>query len=264
MEISRRNFIKTGITGLLGGIIVYGSVSLLLRNSALADITPDADLNGYDGENQFWAFIVDIGKCIGCGKCVIACKLENGVPLESENNRTWIERYVITEDEEIFVDSPDGGINGFTAEPEDAKYKNLKIQKSFFVPKLCNQCKKPPCLRVCPVGATYQTKERVVLVDRNTCIGCRYCIQACPYGARYFLHAVGVVDKCTWCYHRITKGLLPACVEVCPAGARVFGDMSDPEGPVRRMLKEQTIGVLKPEVGCEAQVFYIGLEKGVR
>ena len=112
--------------------------------------------------------------------------------------------------------------------------------------------------------ATYSTKEGVVLVDRKACIGCRYCIQACPYGARFLDPGLKVVDKCTWCYHRITKGLLPACVEVCPVGARVFGDIRDPESPVSKMLREEAMGILKPDLGTEPKVYYVGLEKGVQ
>ncbi len=262
-EISRREFIKTGGTGLLGGIIVF-SIPTLLRSFTLSDVAPEVRLDEYNVKEHYWRFIVDIRKCIGCGRCVRACKLENDVPLEPEYNRTWVERYVVSDSEEVFVDSPNAGIDGFAAEYINIKYKNLNIRKSFFVPKLCNHCDKPPCVPVCPVGATYSTKEGVVLVDRKACIGCRYCIQACPYGARFFDPRLKVVDKCTWCYHRITKGLLPACVEACPVGARVFGAIRAAESQVSELLREQTMGVLKPEVGCEPKVYYIGLEKGVR
>jgi len=188
------------------------------------------------------------------------------------------------------VDSPNGGIDGFYSvgtregdgEGAAVDYRNGlpdhiplpasdeagvgsgEIKKSFFVPKLCNQCDKPPCVQVCPVGATYKTADGVVLVNRDTCIGCRYCIQACPYGARYLLPKEGVVDKCTWCYHRITKGQVPACVEACPVGARIFGDLRDPESEVNRILAEQRIYVLKPEMGTEPQVWYLDLDGAVR
>ncbi len=263
-KTSRRDFIKTGGMGLLGGIVVYGSTPTLLRGLVSADAVQEVRLDESNWKEHYWRFIVDIKKCIGCGRCVKACKLENDVPLEPEYNRTWVERYVVSESEEIFVDSPNAGIDGFAAEYMNTKYKNLNIRKNFFVPKLCNQCDKPPCVPVCPVGATYSTNEGIVLVDRKACIGCRYCIQACPYGARFLDPRLKVVDKCTWCYHRITKGLLPACVEVCPVGARVFGDIRDPEGQVSKILKEETIGILKPEIGCENKVYYVGLEKGVR
>ena len=264
MEISRRDFLKTGFTSMLGGIIVYGNFPLLSRDLFPQEIRQKIGLDKSTAENHTLRFVVDITKCIGCGKCVKACKLENDVPLEPEYNRTWVERYIITETEEIFVDSPDAGIDGFTAEHMNMKYEKLDIRKSFFVPKLCNHCDKPPCVPVCPVGATYSSAEGVVLVNRKACIGCRYCVQACPFGARFLDPRLKVVDKCTWCYHRITKGLLPACVEVCPVGARMFGDIGDPESPVSRIIKENTMGILKPEVGCENKVYYIGLEKGVR
>ncbi len=262
MLVSRRDFMKTGAASLLG-VVVYNQFSSL-RNLPLPKLGQGTTANQPKNEKPGLKFIVDITKCIGCGKCVKACKLENNVPLEPEYNRTWVERYTITEDDEVFVDSPNSGIDGFAAERFNTKYQNLDIRKSFFVPKLCNRCERPPCVSVCPVGATYATDEGVVLVNRNACIGCRYCIQACPYGARYFDPRLRVVDKCTWCYHRITKGLLPACVEVCPVGARMLGDSRDSESPVSQIIKKRAIGVLKPSLGTEPMVYYVGLEKGVQ
>lgn len=260
MKISRRGFIKMGSKGLLGGVVIYSIPSLLL---GLAKAKDGINLDEPDWEKHYWGFICDNEKCIGCGRCVVACKLENNVPWEPEYNRTWVERYIITEDGEIFVDSPNAGRDGFAAEDMNLKYRDLEIRKSFFVPKLCNQCDNPPCVTVCPVGATYKTDDGVILVDWEHCIGCRYCIQACPYGARFFLPEKGVVDKCTWCYHRISRGLIPACVEVCPVGARIFGDLRDPESPVVKMLREKRVYTLKPELGTEPKVYYIGFEKGV-
>jgi Fe-S-cluster-containing dehydrogenase component len=264
MEVSRRDFIKIGGVGLLGGIIIPGNTLNKLWGLAPPDAAQQVRLYRHYLEGHYWRFIVDIRKCIGCGRCVKACKLENDVPLEPECNRTWVERYVISETEEIFVDSPNAGIDGFTPDYLNTKYKNIDIRKTFFTPKLCNQCQSPPCVQVCPVGATHSTEEGVVLVDRKACVGCKYCIQACPYGARFLDHRLGVVDKCTWCYHRITKGMPPACVEVCPVGARSFGDIRDPQNPVGKMLEEETMGVLKPSLGTEPMVYYIALEKGVR
>ncbi len=267
MKISRRYFIKQGAQGLLGGIIAYSGIPFLLQSLALTDggnrSLAATSSTAYDWERHYWEFVCDTEKCIGCGRCVVACKLENKVPWESEYNRTWVERYVITEDGETFVDSPKAGRDGFVAEPANEKYNNPDVRKSFFVPKLCNQCDNPPCVTVCPVGATYMTEDGVVLVDQDHCIGCRYCIQACPYGARYILPEEKVIDKCTWCYHRITRGLLPACVEACPAGARVFGDRHDPASQVREILTKRRIYVLKPDLGTEPKVYYVGFEKGV-
>jgi Fe-S-cluster-containing dehydrogenase component len=265
-NISRRDFVKIGAKGLLGGMILYGASSLLrsfMPPGGANHSRAARYLTEYDLEKHYWGFVCDNEKCIGCGRCVVACKRENKVPWEPEYNRTWVERYIVTEDGEILVDSPDAGINGFAAEPLNTKYPNLDIRKSFFVPKLCNQCDNPPCVTVCPVGATYITDDGVILIDREHCIGCKYCIQACPYGARFLLPEERVIDKCTWCYHRIARGLVPACVEVCPVGARVFGDLRDPESPVQRVLTEKRIYVLKPDLGTEPKVYYIGFEKGV-
>ena len=249
-----------------GGLIISTIPSLLRNFTQTDDIARSAsamNVGEYDLEKHYWGFVCDNEKCIGCGRCVVACKLENKVPWEPEYNRTWVERYIITEDGEIFVDSPNGGRDGFEAEYQNLKYQKLDVRKSFFVPKLCNQCDNPPCVTVCPVGATYMTKDGVVLIDQKHCIGCRYCIQACPYGARFFLPDKGIVDKCTWCYHRITKGIVPACVEACPVGARTFGDLRDPESSVRRILQEKRVYILKPDLGTEPKVYYIGFEKGV-
>ncbi len=266
MKISRRDFIKMGAKGVIGGIIVY-SIPSLLQNLAptgsAAKSVYALNLDERGWEKHYWGFVCDNERCIGCGRCVVACKRENNVPWEPEYNRTWVERYIITGDGEVLVDSPNAGRDGFTDEYLNVKYQDLDLRKSFFVPKLCNQCDNPPCVTVSPVGATYMTEDGVILIDQEHCIGCGYCIQSCPYGARFFLPDKKVVDKCTWCYHRITQGLVPACVAACPRGARVFGDLQDPDSPVRKILAEKRVYVLKPELGTEPKVYYIGFEKGV-
>ncbi len=106
---------------------------------------------------------------------------------------------------------------------DSGKFKDIppeKIDKAFFVPKLCNQCAKPSCVQVCPVGATYQNADGVVLVDQKWCIGCGYCIMACPYGMRFFHPVLHVADKCNFCYHRINRNMQPACVQACPTGGK--------------------------------------------
>ncbi len=221
----------------------------------------------YNWNEHYYAFDKKKKKCIGCGRCVRACKIENEVPMVPFFFRTWVERWVWLKDhEEPSVDSPNGGFNGFPP-----KYDERGISKTYFVPKLCNQCERPPCVQVCPVGATYMTKDGVILVDEKYCIGCRYCIQACPYGARYLYPfdgpretRRGTADKCTWCYHRITRGYKPACVEVCPTQARKFGDLMDPEDEVRKIIEEERIQVLKPEMGTKPKVYYLGLDSEVR
>lgn len=210
-------------------------------------------------KSPYWGFAVDIAKCIGCGRCADACKTENDVPRHPFYFRTWIERYTIRKSGETTVDSPNGGIDGFDP-PRDPE----SVARSFFVPKLCNLCENSPCVQVCPVGATFKTEDGVVLIDRKYCIGCRYCIQACPYGTRYFHPTLKVADKCNLCYHRITKGLNPACVEVCPTNARIFGDMSDPQSPVSRFIEEHQVQVLKPHMGTQPKVVYAGMDREVR
>ncbi|MDO8749737.1 MAG: 4Fe-4S dicluster domain-containing protein [Dehalococcoidia bacterium] len=273
MKLTRRALLTRGAAGLAGLILAPGVLSPLFTKLTQADSLHEVDPESYDWGDHYYGFLVDTTRCIGCGKCMVACKLENHVPNEPDCNRTWIERYVISEDGEVFVDSPDGGIGGFSSFPENIKYRDVHIAQSFFVPKLCNQCDNPPCVQVCPVGATYMTKDGIVLVDQKRCIGCRYCIQACPYGARYLVppHAdvtpqgqTGVADKCTWCYHRITKGLLPACVEACPVNARIFGDMRDPDSAPRKALRDARVYTLKPALGTKPKVYYIGLNVEVR
>lgn len=210
------------------------------------------------GDHQY-GFGFDIAKCIGCGNCAKNCKIENDVPKEPFFFRTWVEQYTIKNDNSVKVESPNGGIDGFeqTVPDED-------IFKSFFVPKACNHCSKAPCVQVCPVGATFVGPDGVVLVDEKYCIGCGYCVQGCPYGAR-FLHPVKhVADKCTLCYHRITKGMNPVCCEVCPTGARMFGDLTDRKGPLVKFIKEHTVGVLKPHLNTGSKLYYNALSEEVR
>ena len=210
------------------------------------------------GERKF-AMGIQVDRCIGCGLCVDACKTENDVLREPYFFRTWVERYQLGTDGEAHVDSPGGGINGFPA-TEDSP----DLLRSFFVPKLCNQCDNPPCVQVCPVGATYKTPDGVILVDRDYCIGCRYCIQACPYGARYLDPRTKTADKCTFCYHRIRQDLLPACVEVCPTQARIFGELGSRSSPLHRMKRMNNIQVLKPELNTDPKVLYSNLDGEVR
>lgn len=217
------------------------------------------ELDKYDPTQHNYAMAIDIHKCIGCGRCVAACKKENDVPEEPHYFRTWVERYIISTDGEAHVDSPNGGIDGFPEFKGD-----IDILRSFFVPKLCNHCANPPCVQVCPVGATFMSRDGVVLIDEKYCVGCRYCIQACPYGARFLHPQKKVADKCTFCYHRIVKGLLPACVESCPTQARVFGEAGLQSSPLRRFLRFNDIVVLKASLNTLPKVYYAGADGEVR
>jgi tetrathionate reductase subunit B len=111
------------------------------------------------------------------------------------------------------------------------------------LPRLCNHCDNPPCIPVCPVSATYKREDGIVAVDGDRCVGCAYCVQACPYDARFINHETNKADKCTFCAHRVDAGLLPACVETCVGGARIFGDINDAEGELARRLKEAGLSV---------------------
>ncbi len=252
--VGRRTFLK--ISGMAaGGWILFGRITSRPQGSCFASIDK-IQKEGYDWTQYSYGFVVDTEKCIGCGSCAKACKRENKVP--DGFYRTWVERYIIPREGECVVESPQGGLEGFESisDRED-------ISKAFFVPKLCNHCAKPPCVQVCPVGATFLTKDGVVLIDEKQCVGCCYCVQACPYGARYFHPDYHCADKCTWCYHRITRGLEPACVEVCPVGARVFGNLRDPDSEVSRILELRRINVLKADLGTRPKIFYVGLDEEV-
>lgn len=202
---------------------------------------------------------IQVDRCIGCARCMQACKTENEVPTEQFFVRTWVERYVIDRKNRVTVTLLDP-----TEDHPSYISSERDILRSFFVPKLCNQCANPPCVQVCPVEATFSTEDGVVLVDQNRCIGCGYCIQACPYGARYLHPVTHTADKCTFCYHRIGRDLLPACVEVCPTGARVFGDMNSEASPLVRLRRMSNIHVLKPYLNTAPKVFYTDLDGEVR
>ncbi len=248
---SRRKFLRTWAIGV-------PALLLALRTKAVA-IWFTNETATYNASEHRYGMGIDVARCIGCGRCVEACKNENDVPREPFYFRTWVERYVITTADETIVDSPNGGIEGF---PPSTTEKG--IMRTFFVPKLCNHCDDPPCVQVCPVGATFSTEDGVVLVDKDYCVGCRYCVQACPYGARFVNPATKTADKCTFCYHRLVKGLQPACVEVCPNGARIFGDVRARSSPLARFERMRKLHTLKPHLNTKPKVYYADLDEEVR
>ncbi len=196
-----------------------------------------------------WVMVIDLRKCIGCQSCVVACKSENNVPVGVY--RTWVQ--VIEYGQ--WDHDPDGDgtvlLEGGTFVPN---------VKRFSLPRLCNHCDDPPCVEVCPVKATFKRKDGLVLIDYPKCIGCGYCIQACPYDARYFNPVQQTADKCTFCVQRIDRGLLPACVTSCVGRARVFGDLNDPDGDVSTLISQFPTERLDLEAGTKPQVFYINLD----
>lgn len=247
---SRRAFLKRTVAA--GSLLAAGALNPF--NAVIF-----ATEKPKDPTKPWWGYGIDIEKCIGCGRCANACKTENNVPRQPFYFRTWVEQYTIKNDGTVKVESPNGGIDGFKQTvPEE------EIFKAFFVPKMCNHCYKAPCVQACPVGATYESPDGVVLVDESYCIACRYCVEACPYGVRYIHPVKNVADKCTLCYHRITKGKTTACVEVCPTQARILGNLNDKNDPIIKFLKDHTCQVLKPNLNTGCKLYYNALSMEVR
>jgi len=205
-----------------------------------------------------WAMVIDVGRCEGCGYCTLACRAHNDVP-------PWISWNQVVTCEEMG-------------------------EETHFIPRPCMHCEHAPCVEVCPVKASYRRPDGIVMMDYDRCIGCRYCQVACPYLARAFNWEAftgpnpavptwgqpevprrprGVVEKCSFCYQRIDRGLArglkpgvdqeatPACVVACPVGARVFGDLNDPQSQVSRLLRERPHCRLRDDLGTEPRVYYL-------
>ncbi len=197
--------------------------------TAVAAVTLARESQAAKDRKVHYAMVIDTRKCIGCHACTVACKAEFDVPLGV--NRSWVESV------------------------EKGTYPNVKRN---FLPRLCNHCSKPPCVDVCPTGATYKRKEDgIVVVDADICIGCKYCIQACPYNARFINTRTGTADKCDFCLHRVKKGVVPSCVNTCQGRARIFGNMLDPNSDVSRLISMFPVTVLRHEMGTEPNVYYI-------
>ncbi|KTE92427.1 4Fe-4S ferredoxin [Desulfitobacterium hafniense] len=202
-----------------------------------------------------YAMAIDLKECIGCHTCSVACKSANNLP-----NMIWWNR-ILT-------------IGGDSIDTAAGTYPNNQMQ---FLPVNCQHCENPPCVKACPVGATYKRKEDgIVIQDYDKCIGCRMCMVACPYNARsfnwskpeyYVEHALGdsdasvhqynVVEKCTFCVNRIARDEKPACMELCPGRARFWGDLDDPDSDVSRVVKGRNYVKLLEEKGTNPSVFYL-------
>ena len=221
-DLSRRDFIRT-----CGAAMVFLSVGSVGPNGLASIVVRDPD--SLLSSKKRYAMVIDLRKCVGCHSCTQACKAEFELPQGVW--RSWVKKLRKTSD--------DGSV------------------KDFFLPRLCNHCDKPPCVSVCPVQATYKNRDGVTLQRADRCIGCKYCIQACPYTARYVHPETKVVDKCTFCYdNRVRKGRLPACVEACPGGARIFGDLHNSGSEVAKLVASLPMQTLKPEQGTRPMVFY--------
>lgn len=175
-----------------------------------------------------YGFLIRNDRCIGCHACSTACKSENEVPLGV--NRTWVKSV------------------------ETGVYPN--VRRHFQVTR-CNHCANPPCVRICPVTAMYQREDGIVEFDPDVCIGCKACLQACPYDAIHIDPESGTAAKCHFCAHRVEMNLEPACVVVCPEHAIIAGDMDDPESEISMMLAEHQVTVRKPEKGTSPKLFYV-------
>lgn len=221
------------------------------------------DIKPMDGVEYVYA--LNLSRCNGSRRCVHACVQENN------QSRSPEIQYISV------LKMPKGT---FDMEKGDRYYdsKTVPEEDSYYLPVQCQQCEKPPCVKVCPVEATWQEPDGITVIDYDWCIGCRYCEAACPYWARRFNFSEpqipkdrlnpnmgylsnrprpkGVVEKCHFCLHRTREGRLPACLEACPTGARIFGNILDPESEVSRVLREKRVFVLKEEAGTYPRFFY--------
>ncbi len=179
-----------------------------------------------------YGMVVDLRRCIGCHTCEVACKMENTVPVSVW--QSWVK--------------------------EISKGTYPEVRKSF-LPILCNHCTNAICVTVCPTKASFKREDGIVEVDPHKCIGCQYCMAACPYGVRYFHPVFKIVRKCNYCSQRVDNGLKPACVDACPVNARIFGDLNDPNSEVSKLKATFPVQSLKPEAGTEPNVHYINLDE---
>jgi len=237
----RRDFLKT--TAVVAGITVAPGVLLYGVSQAKPADEPAT-------ETKRWGMLIDTTKCAdGCNDCIKACKDEHGLTEETRPDiaAQWIRKVGL---------------------------RDKQTGREFSLPLLCQHCELPPCVDVCPTGASFKRVDGIVLVDKHICIGCRYCMMACPYKARSFIHETlenqkpysprgkGTVESCTFCVHRVDNDQSPACVEACSkAGhkAMIFGDMNDPDSEIHQRLKEASSTALRSDMQLNPGVRYQGL-----
>ena len=266
MDNNRRKFLKlTGLSFIGAALGKY--TDIFAKNSQTLPSIKNAILNRRKSNivvssEKRWAMVIDLNKCLvkeGCRACIDACHHAHNVPdfgnPKDEIKWIWKEPY-----EHAFLDQE----NYYLKE-------NLRNKP---VPIFCNHCDNPPCVRVCPTQATWRREDGIVMMDWHRCIGCRYCVAACPYGSRSFnwrdpgpfikdlnpdfpKRTKGVVEKCTFCDERVEVGKEPACVEACPEKAMIFGNLNDPKSNVRQTLKENYSIRRKPELGTNPEIYYL-------
>ena len=236
-EPSRRDFLKSGAA--LATVTLAPGVTLMAFGGSEAKAAVDS--------GKRWGLLIDASKCASdCDDCVTACKTENGWSGHGDPERDvqWIRK--------VTLKDPDSG-------------------RESSLPVMCQHCEEPPCVDVCPTGASFKRDDGIVLVDKHTCIGCRYCMMACPFKARSFVHepvnnqkthaprGIGTVESCTLCVHRVDAGGTPACVEACSGaghGAMIFGDLLDPESEISQALANYPSVALRADLNLNQGVRY--------
>jgi Fe-S-cluster-containing dehydrogenase component len=251
MSLTRRNFLKIG--GLtIAGVILKPAYTLL---SATAGLTASP-------AQKRWAMLIELRACLEkgrCTDCIDACHKLHNVPVfqHTKDEIKWIWTSPF---KEVFPDT----VHQYTKQ-------NIKEQP---VLVLCNHCDNPPCVPVCPTKATFKREDGIVMMDYHRCIGCRYCMAACPYGSRSFnwkdprpaikeinqtypTRTKGVVEKCNFCEERLAKGQMPACVEACKEKGLYFGNLNDPGSELRKILETRYVLQRKPSLGTRPSVYYL-------
>ncbi|HPJ38195.1 MAG TPA: 4Fe-4S dicluster domain-containing protein [Spirochaetota bacterium] len=257
MQINRRDFLKkAGIAGV--SLIAGGMLYKVFKGDDIISVTDQSNVN------TRWAMLIDMKKCAGkpdCTDCIFACNKGHNVPEIADIRREikWIWK---ADFESVFPEN--------TNEYTDASVRSQNVIVA------CNHCENPPCVRVCPVGATWKRADGIVMMDHHRCIGCRYCMAACPYGSRSFnwkdprrilsrndinaeypVRTKGVVEKCNFCAERIDTGKQPLCVEACTERAILFGNIADSGSEIRRALKGKHVLRRKAELGTNPEIYYL-------